>query len=368
MMHHRHHDAPCAVGSPPLQVGKWLDMKGWLAGGSRHRSLLREKRSRPSDFDHSGPGGVVAPAGTVKAVRTDDEPEPWVRMRSGDFTAVRVKWSGDRCAVCSSEVDYDTDQLIHCHSCGIAVHQSCYGVRKLPRPEDKWVCCACECVQRGLPRPHCAVCPVDGGALKATTIPDIWCHVACMQVRLPPAPACPVRRMCSPLTSSHVQPSHVQSRLSVTTRPCAVGGTGIFQRCSGLHAPGTCPSRHWPRTHRWASLYLTPNRHACVVQWIPELGVVETETMEPIHGLESIGKDRWNLNCSVCKQRVGAKVQCSKCYTAFHPLCGRVRGLTMDMLENPDGHHLPLITVLHCHKHCTPKPGAFGVQPRCAST
>ena len=103
-----------------------------------------------------------------------------------------------------------------------------------------------------------------------------------------------------------------------------------------------------------------------MLQWIPELGVADTETMEPIQGLEAIGKDRWNLNCTVCKQRVGAKVQCSKCYTAFHPLCGRLRGFTMDMLENAGGPHLPLVTVLHCHKHCTPRPGAFGVRLLCA--
>jgi hypothetical protein len=102
------------------------------------------------------------------------------------------------------------------------------------------------------------------------------------------------------------------------------------------------------------------------VQWIPELGAVDSDTMEPIQGIETIAKDRWALRCSVCKQQVGAKVQCSKCYIAFHPLCGRVRGLQMDMLENPDGPDRPLVTVLACHKHCTPQPGMFGVQLKCA--
>lgn len=102
-----------------------------------------------------------------------------------------------------------------------------------------------------------------------------------------------------------------------------------------------------------------------VLQWIPELGVVSTEVMEPIQGIEGINRDRWHLNCTICKQKVGAKVQCSKCYTAFHPLCGRVRGLTMEMLENPRGPTLPLVTVLHCPKHCAAKPGTLGVQLRC---
>lgn len=89
--------------------------------------------------------------------------------------------------------------------------------------------------------------------------------------------------------------------------------------------------------------------------------------MEPIEGVERIARERWHLNCSVCKQKVGAKVQCSKCYTAFHPLCGRVRGLRMEMLD-PPAPNMPLVTLLHCHKHCTPAPGTFGVQLKCAPT
>jgi hypothetical protein len=102
------------------------------------------------------------------------------------------------------------------------------------------------------------------------------------------------------------------------------------------------------------------------VQWIPELGVSDTDAMEPIQGVENIARDRWSLHCTVCRQRVGAKIQCSKCYTAFHPLCGRLKGLTMDMREHAAGPHLPLHTVLLCHKHCTPNPAGAGVQYLCA--
>ena len=93
---------------------------------------------------------------------------------------------------------------------------------------------------------------------------------------------------------------------------------------------------------------------------MPELGVEDTMVMEPIEGVERIARERWHLNCSVCKQKAGAKVQCSKCYTAFHPLCGRVRGLRMEMIE-PPAPHMALVTRLHCHKHCTPAPGTLGL-------
>ena len=50
----------------------------------------------------------------------------------GLHTAVRVRWAGDCCSVCDSDVDYDFDQLVSCDACGITVHQSCYGVPEAP--------------------------------------------------------------------------------------------------------------------------------------------------------------------------------------------------------------------------------------------
>lgn len=46
--------------------------------------------------------------------------------------------------MCDSDIDYDVDQLISCDSCGITVHQSCYGVPELPGNDEVWQCRACE--------------------------------------------------------------------------------------------------------------------------------------------------------------------------------------------------------------------------------
>ncbi len=56
----------------------------------------------------------------------------------------QVRWAGDRCSVCDSDVDFDSDQLVSCDMCGITVHQSCYGVPELPGVDDMWLCRACE--------------------------------------------------------------------------------------------------------------------------------------------------------------------------------------------------------------------------------
>lgn len=77
--------------------------------------------------------------------------------------------------------------------------------------------------------------------------------------------------------------------------------------------------------------------HVVCVQWIPEVTVDDMELMEPVRGIRSIPRDRWELVCCFCKQRMGAKIQCNSCYTAYHPLCGRIAGLHMEMVEEGDG-------------------------------
>lgn len=53
---------------------------------------------------------------------------------------LQVKFAGDRCCVCDSDVDFDVDRLVSCDGCGITVHQSCYGIPELPDEDDMWLC------------------------------------------------------------------------------------------------------------------------------------------------------------------------------------------------------------------------------------
>lgn len=79
------------------------------------------------------------------------------------LSGLQVRWAGDRCTVCDSDVDYDQDQLVSCDMCGITVHQSCYGVQELPGEDDMWLCRACELKVR---------CPLLFLCLK--------CHAVCV--------------------------------------------------------------------------------------------------------------------------------------------------------------------------------------------
>ena len=256
-----------------MPIGRWID-GGTGAGARRARE--------------AGAGGGAAPG------VTDDCPVPanYVPPSGGPlgFEPVVINWSVDRCAVCDDDRDFEWDQLVSCDGCHVAVHQSCYGVTTLPDAALGWLCTACEETGGSASeQKRCALCPVEGGALKPTTIPGLWAHSACCQ-------------------------------------------------------------------------------------WIPETCVVDIKAMQPIDRLRHIQRERWELLCTICKQRYGAKVQCEHagCYLAFHPLCGRASGLFMEAQEEEgdpiaaaggaaggtadDDDGPPVRMVAYCHKHYPPDP------------
>ena len=62
------------------------------------------------------------------------------------------------------------------------------------------------------------------------------------------------------------------------------------------------------------------------------------------------------------------QVQCTSCYSAYHPLCGRLAGLHMELHEGPadaggDGGEASVRLVSYCARHCTPHPELSGVDP-----
>jgi hypothetical protein len=102
--------------------------------------------------------------------------------------------------------------------------------------------------------------------------------------------------------------------------------------------------------------------HVVCLQWIPEVSVDNAELMEPISGIRSIERDRWELLCYICKQRMGAKIQCKSCYNAYHPLCARIAGFRMEIKEGPRGPDGPVVCTSFCGKHSTPRPQLAGVR------
>lgn len=71
------------------------------------------------------------------------------------------------CHVCNSGDSDESNQIIFCDFCNVAVHQDCYGVRIVP--EGQWLCswCSWEALKKAESNTYdCVLCPSKWGALK----------------------------------------------------------------------------------------------------------------------------------------------------------------------------------------------------------
>ncbi|OQE26127.1 hypothetical protein PENFLA_c007G04674 [Penicillium flavigenum] len=203
--------------------------------------------------------------------KPNPKPPQTGRLRSSSAAAVNGETAGpgeeqdSKCAICDDGDCENSNAIVFCDGCDLAVHQECYGVPFIP--EGQWLCRKCQLLGRG--STNCIFCPNTEGAFKQTTSSK-WAHLLCSF-------------------------------------------------------------------------------------WIPEVSIGNPSLMEPVTDVEKVPRSRWKLNCYICKQRMGASIQCSNknCFVAFHVSCARRAQLYLKMKI---GHGLMDSHLLKafCDKHVPP--------------
>ncbi|KAL5340323.1 enhancer of polycomb-like-domain-containing protein [Aspergillus crustosus] len=131
-------------------------------------------------------------------------------------------------------------------------------------------------------------------------------------------------------------------------RKCQLIGRGS-PNC--IFCPNTEGAFKQTTTSKWSHLL-------CAI-WIPEVSIGNPSLMEPVTDIEKVPRSRWKLQCYICRQRMGASIQCSNknCFVAFHVTCARRAQLYLKMksghgnLAVMDSHLLKAF----CDKHVPPE-------------
>lgn len=129
-------------------------------------------------------------------------------------------------------------------------------------------------------------------------------------------------------------------------------GSWVCRTCAlGIRPPCVlCPARGGAMKSTRSGQKWT---HVSCALWVPEVSIGCVEKMEPITKISQIPPSRWALTCCLCRERMGACIQCSvkACKRAYHVTCAFENSLEMKAIidESPKEEEVKLKS--YCPKH-----------------
>lgn len=156
--------------------GRAMPVQGRQHGKSSNSKNDERKRSRTKE---------------KTGANTSKSDENKSKLRFPEYIDVSYEWPDDDhmpCSVCCEESGTDDNEILFCEGkgCRTAVHQYCYGIKKIPK--GKWLCDACK-KKLDPKKAHCILCPVVGGAVRileendtvssSSVPPPRYAHIAC---------------------------------------------------------------------------------------------------------------------------------------------------------------------------------------------
>lgn len=205
----------------------------------------------------------------------------------------------DLCHVCWEGSWHDSNPILLCEGCNVAVHQRCYGVKHIP--DGGWYCLGCSRQEETGEWTPCALCPSQDGPLATTTNPHQFAHIFCAQ---------------------WIPETYVKARiwLSFVSPVC----------------------------YAWSSML----GFSSTLQ--------DAEAMSPIENVDKVNPERFNMKCAVCKTKKGACIQCASgnCTVPFHPICAREQpSFRLELVARQDG---SMDFKGYCEKHASQRASRLG--------
>ncbi|ETV93240.1 hypothetical protein H310_12681 [Aphanomyces invadans] len=117
----------------------------------------------------------MSPSSLIEPILADEEIATTIK-------APPVKPPVIRCNVCWGEESYANDAIVICDDCNVSVHQTCYGIERIP--DASWFCNFCSAqqvapVETWEPSGECSACHLKGGALIPLHTAHKWVHMSC---------------------------------------------------------------------------------------------------------------------------------------------------------------------------------------------